>query len=180
MGVKEGAKPGPRKGQVKEKKRKNVFEDENKTEKKMKTDLNDSGTNVGGDTSMDSTLNITREESFSDDDDELEFDFDASDSEAEGNLCTNWREHHSLFAKWKMRAVEEPTGRTSFEYLAPDGTIFNSRREMVQFIKKPSTKKKRPVLKKRSDVISTNHLKRKMPIKKKISNQPGHCHKSNK
>merc|ERR1711978_592594 len=47
--VKEGAKPGPRKGQVKEKKRKNVFEDGNKTEKKMKTDLN-----VGGDTSMDS------------------------------------------------------------------------------------------------------------------------------
>ena len=84
--VKEGAKPGPRKGQVKEKKRKNVFEDGNKTEKKMKTDLNDSVTNVGGDTSMDSTLNITREESFSDDDDELEFDFDASDSEAEGWL----------------------------------------------------------------------------------------------
>ena len=85
-----------------------------------------------------------------------------------GNLCTNWREHHSLFAKWKMRAVEEPTGRTSFEYLSPDGTIFQSRREMVQSIKKPSTKKKRPVLKKRSDVISTNHLKRKMPIKKKL------------
>ena len=52
----------------------------------MKTDLNDSVTNVGGDTSMDSTLNVTREESFSDDDDELEFDFDASDSEAEGWL----------------------------------------------------------------------------------------------
>ena len=85
-----------------------------------------------------------------------------------GNLCTNWREHHSLFAKWKMRAVEEPTGRTFFEYLSPDGTIFQSRREMALSIKKPSTKKKRPVLKKRSDVISTNHLKRKMPIKKKL------------
>ena len=55
----------------------------------MKTDLNNSVTNVGGDTSMDSTLNITREESFSDNDDELEFDFDASDSEAEGWLVEN-------------------------------------------------------------------------------------------
>ena len=32
-----------------------------------------------------------------------------------GDLCTNWREHDSLPDNCKMRAVEQPNGKTSFQ-----------------------------------------------------------------
>ena len=82
-------------------------------------------------------------------------------------LCTEWREHESIQPGWKMRAVEQPSGRTFFQYLAPDQSIMQSRKEMLQYIKNPPSKTEKSSSLKAS-VSKKKKLRKTMPKKKKL------------
>lgn len=152
--VKEGAKPGPRN----KKRRTTLSKVDN--EKKRKIDLD-------CENSIDSTFFSSSRDGFDDEDDEDEFEYsdsESADSESgeETSLCTEWRvaSHLSLPADCKMRAVEDHTGRTSFQYLSADGRIFHSRRELVHH-----HKRRRHSEIKREKI---KQLRKKMPKRKKL------------
>merc|ERR1711981_269948 len=88
-------------------------------------DLNNSISNMDFENSMDSTMDNDKKDSDSDD--------------ATEGPCTKWREDDASLPKdWKIRAMEHPSGKTVYQYLSPDETIFHSRKDILQFMKKSS------------------------------------------
>ena len=156
--VKEGGKPGPRKM----KKRKGRHDDDEfKVDKKRRKE------GLYSENSLDSTMNSDDEDNNSD------LDADDSDSEAETDLVTAWRDHHSLLRGWKMRAVETPSGKTFFQYKAPDETVVHTRREMKYFDKKPASPKQKKAKSTLSEakqklIERMENIRKKLPKKKKL------------
>ena len=145
--VREGAKPGPRKM----KKRKSKFDEDEKSSKKHKSGQN-------GDSFPQRNLSF-EEEDESDDEDS------GSESESDvGDLCTPWKEHHTLKKGWHMRAVEDTNGKLSLQYLSPGGKILESRKEMKSQIKVDKLEQEKRI---KARVQNLN-VARKMPKKKKL------------
>ena len=144
--VKEGAKPGPRKM----KKRKSKFDEDDTSSKKRKSGHN-------GDF-------LQRNLSF-EEDDESDDEDSGSESESDvGDLCTPWKEHHTLKKGWQMRAIEDTNGKLSLQYLSPGGKILESRKEMKSQIKVDKLE-----LEKRNKARVYNlNVARRMPKKKKL------------
>merc|ERR1712130_973348 len=67
----------------------------------------------------------------------IENDKKDSDSDDEGP-CTKWREDASLPKDWKIRAMEHPSGKMVYQYLSPEETVFNSRKDILVHMKKSS------------------------------------------
>ena len=56
-----------------------------------------------------------------------------------GPPCTKWRQDDALLPKgWKIRAMEQPSGKTVYQYLSPENTLFHSRKEILQLMKRSS------------------------------------------
>merc|ERR1740129_790686 len=132
------------------KKRKSKFDEDEKSSKKHKSGQN-------GDFSQ---RNLSVEEEDESDDEDS-----GSESESDvGDLCTPWKEHHTLKKGWHMRAVEDTNGKLSLQYLSPGGKIMESRKEMKSQIKVEKLEQEK-ILKARAQNLN---VARKMPKKKKL------------
>ena len=73
-----------------------------------------------------------------------------------------------------MRAVEQPNGKTFFQYIAPDETILASRKDMMHHIKNPPQKQssKTELSSTKLGNIKVKQFRKKIPMRKKlVSNQ---------
>ena len=73
-----------------------------------------------------------------------------------------------------MRAVEQPNGKTFFQYIAPDETILASRKDMMHHIKNPPQKQssKTELSSTKLANIKVKQFRKKIPMRKKlVSNQ---------